>query len=252
MSDLSKQQLILLALLVSFVTSLATGIVTVSLMDQAPQGVTRTISQVIEKTIQQIAPQNSAALSMTIEGQTAAAVRIVSKSVVKLRSKNGSVIGGLGLIVSKDGVILSDKSAVAGLSDYEAVFPNGKSIPVTIVQSQNDGDIIFLAPLVAPSDIEFVPVKIGSSPYLGQTVFSLSGTATQILSQGIITEASVSPVADTLPIKTSISSSKVIIGTPLFDLTGIVMGMRTTSSGDKDGAEFYPIGQLQSVIPKGR
>ena len=38
MEHLNKQQLILLTLLISFVTSIATGIVTVSLMDQAPQG----------------------------------------------------------------------------------------------------------------------------------------------------------------------------------------------------------------------
>ena len=49
MNDLSKQQLILLALLVSFVTSLATGIFTVSLMSQAPQEVVQTINNVVER-----------------------------------------------------------------------------------------------------------------------------------------------------------------------------------------------------------
>src|SRR3989338_3691505 len=38
--NLTKQQIVLVTLLVSFVTSLATGIITVSLMEQEPQGVT--------------------------------------------------------------------------------------------------------------------------------------------------------------------------------------------------------------------
>ncbi|MEK7559744.1 MAG: trypsin-like peptidase domain-containing protein [Patescibacteria group bacterium] len=49
MEDLNKQQLIMLVFLVSFVTALFTGIVTVSLVQQAPQGITQTIQKVIER-----------------------------------------------------------------------------------------------------------------------------------------------------------------------------------------------------------
>ena len=48
--DLNKPQLIMLALLLSFVTSIATGIVTVSLMSQAPPQVAASVNHVIERT----------------------------------------------------------------------------------------------------------------------------------------------------------------------------------------------------------
>lgn len=52
MENLTKTQLILLVLLVSFVTSLVTGIVSVTLVNQAPAQVTQTINRVIEKVVQ--------------------------------------------------------------------------------------------------------------------------------------------------------------------------------------------------------
>lgn len=49
MEDLTKTQLVLLVLLVSFVTSVVTGIVTVTLVDQAPEPLRDTIHKVVER-----------------------------------------------------------------------------------------------------------------------------------------------------------------------------------------------------------
>ena len=49
MDELNRTQMIMLVLLTSFITSLATGIVTVSLMNQAPIPLTQTVHKVIEK-----------------------------------------------------------------------------------------------------------------------------------------------------------------------------------------------------------
>ena len=53
--DLSKSQLLLLMLLVNFITSIATGVLTVSLLDQAPATVQQTVNQIVDHTIETIA-----------------------------------------------------------------------------------------------------------------------------------------------------------------------------------------------------
>jgi hypothetical protein len=254
MEHLSKQQLILLALLVSFVTSLSTGIVTVSLMDQAPQGVTRTVSQVIERTIQAAVPQDASVGTATGSGDlTARAVSQVSASVVQLESSHSAGVTGLGLVVSKSGVIVADKTSIAGLGDYVAIMPDGAHISVAVVQMQANGDIVFLAPSSATSTAAFVPIAFGGLPKLGASALSLSGTSTQVLGQGLVTEIVPADLhsdgIDQGHISTTISSHSVMLGSPLFGADGSVVGMLTDSLSKKETADFYPISQLKAVIP---
>lgn len=56
MEHLTKSQLVLLVLLVSFITSVVTGIVTVTLINQAPQPITQTVGKILEKTIEKVVP----------------------------------------------------------------------------------------------------------------------------------------------------------------------------------------------------
>jgi len=57
--DLNKSQLILLAILLSFITSIATGITTVTLLEKAPQSVTVPINRIVRQTVEKIAPDES-------------------------------------------------------------------------------------------------------------------------------------------------------------------------------------------------
>jgi len=54
--DLNKSQLILLAILLSFVISIATGITTVTLMEQAPSSVTTPVTRIVKQTVEKIVP----------------------------------------------------------------------------------------------------------------------------------------------------------------------------------------------------
>lgn len=50
--DLNKTQLLLLTILVNFVTAIATSVLAVSLLDQAPPTVTQTINHIVERTVE--------------------------------------------------------------------------------------------------------------------------------------------------------------------------------------------------------
>ena len=275
MDHLSKQQLILLALLVSFMTSLATGIVTVSLMDQAPSGVTRTVSQVIEKTIQQVSAPESVAVgtvTLSVKDQLANAVASVSPSVVKIEDMRANNIVGLGLVVSREGMIMTDRSIIVPFSSYEAVMSDGTTVPMTIMSTntvssqtnnvQTNNDVVFLQPssnISGASGTVFTPIDPATSFTLGQSVFSLAGTSTAILGQGVITDmasssASTSSLANApSPIGTSIPTVKTSLGGPLFDIQGKIIGVRTSSmsisASDPSASAFESVAPLLSAIP---
>ncbi len=248
MDALSKHQLILVALLVSFVTSLATGIVTVSLMDQAPDSVTRTITQVIQKTVADAAGATStAAISIAVSDQVADATAAVVPSIVHLREGAAGRIAGLGLVVSSAGVIIADKTMIDNLNEPQAIYADGEAIPVSIVRFQVQGDIAFLMPM-RPITQAARPVSFGEAPRLGASVWSLYGSTTYALSQGIVSQIdATNPIPD---IQTSISSANIIPGAPLFDALGSVVGIATRSYAGPNGTSFYPVQGLKGVIPR--
>lgn len=90
--DLNKSQLILLAILLSFITSIATGITTVTLMQQAPSSVTIPINRVVRETVEKI---------QQVEGKTTVNTVVVKEEdlVVDAIAKNQSAVFAL----SKDG-----------------------------------------------------------------------------------------------------------------------------------------------------
>ncbi len=63
--ELTKTQLILLAVLLSFVTSIATGITTVTLMQQAPSSVTVPITRIVRETVEKISPNTTTPTTAT-------------------------------------------------------------------------------------------------------------------------------------------------------------------------------------------
>jgi S1-C subfamily serine protease len=261
MEHLTKQQIVLLTLLVSFVTSLATGIVTVTLMDQAPPGFTQTISRAIDNTVSRALSSNSstnsnAAASVTFEDLSALAVKKVEAGMVKIFDNQGNILG-YGLVLTKDGVILADKSSVDVTGRPQVVTDDGRTIVTTVIRSQVDGDIVFLFPVDIKSAGKLTPIQGWdiSKPILGQTVLAIGGRdashESPTLGQGIVLSYDASSTdTSRATIATSITRFEPRSGSPVFDMKGNVLGLYTSSLSKTDGVKFYPISAVKDAVPK--
>jgi S1-C subfamily serine protease len=264
MEGLTKQQLILLALLVSFVTSMATGIVSVSLMDQAPKSVTQTINRVVERTVEKVMPAsvNSAAgvtketIVVRSDDMVVAAVeqnKVKIVRIMKVRDEYGAAkekFGGLAIAVNNGGLLVADISILAKEVDafgsiipesYKAITADGKFLQVVPVGVNEANSLVFLRAQTAEGKIDttaaWSSVSLGDSNglKLGQTVIAIGGDDTNVISTGIISSL-IGPSGKTLKstdysiIKTDIQFKDAVSGTILLNLSGEVVGMLAGSS----------------------
>jgi len=136
--ELNKSQLIFLAVLLSFVTSIATGITTVILMEQAPSSVTVPINRIVRQTVEKI---------QQVEGKTTVQTVVIKEEdlVVDAIAKNQSAVftvskevfdpltnitdetsAGRGFAISDKGVIVADATLVFSDAKYYVKNGSGK------------------------------------------------------------------------------------------------------------------------------
>jgi S1-C subfamily serine protease len=277
---LTKTQIILLTLLVSFVTSIATGIVTVTLMDQAPPAITQTINRVVERTIETVVPDKSQSASVITKEVTVVvkeedlitdSIEKNSKSVVKIREMNAdgetSRLVGLGIIVSSDGIIATDLSVIKNDQIYIIETASGERFNTNVLIAKSENPSIFLAieiPTVTiakgegKKEIVFSPVTLSSANVFkpGQTVISLTGEERIDVVIGIISglvEDKISTSTSTAKtalsvIKTNINEKDIFIGSPLINIFGEVIGISTHGSVIGKTALFKPVSEIKSML----
>lgn len=251
LEQLSKSQIILLTLLVSFVTSIATGIVTVSLMDQAPPIVAQTINRVIERTVEKIVPTGQTASTIITQEKTivvkesdqiADAVAKVSPSMVRLTasSADDATFFGVGIVVDSAGVIVTDASALGDSADASATFSDGTSARVFVRSRDKENGLAFLE-IATSSEAHaaWKPAAISSGQLsLGESVVALSGKTIARIADGIVV-ALVPPKDGTaLIIETNIADSVLLAGSPLVDIDGGIVGISTWVSRSASSGGF--------------
>lgn len=279
MEKLTKQQIVLVTLLVSFMTSIATGIVTVALMDQAPAGVTQTINRVVERTIEKVvtepATNNKPEVVVTRETivvkEDDKIVESVDKnkaSIVRIYTKTNDegrrVFVGLGTLVSNDGLIMTGDVFADLSGQYLVTVDNNTFYEVKVLPKNKNNSLYFLKVIVDEKNpASFVPVVFSDSSglKLGQTVIAWGGISQNSVSTGIVSslidvegksESSASSSESTtareiIAINTNINLADSLSGGPLLNLYGEVVGLRI-SSGIANGYTFLPSNILKSEV----
>ncbi|MHB1086735.1 MAG: serine protease family protein [Minisyncoccota bacterium] len=246
--QLNKSQIVLLTLLVSFVTSIATGIVTVSLMEQAPPAIAQTVNRVIERTIETVTPS-------TASGQTAAtvvtqektivvketdlmsqAVQKVSPSIVRIynNSEDNPVLLGIGVVLDTKGSVVTDSDALAN-SDYTVAMSDGPRVRMFVNGRDEDSGFAFLQPATSTEAAPiWKPAAIASDrSVLGSTVVGIAGKSVVRILPGVVTAM----LADTV-IDTNISPESILPGSIIINMDGNVIGVSTGAARASSSSGF--------------
>lgn len=279
MEKLTKQQIVLVTLLVSFVTSIATGIVTVALMDQAPPGVTQTINRVVERTVEKIVTppiDNNSAAVITRETIVVKEDEKIVESVDKNKNSimriyantedSGDVAPktfiGLGTIVSKEGLLATGEAFTDQSGKYLVTIDNNKFYDVEVLPKQEKNQFYFLRVIQDEKNpTTFSPVTLSDSNRLklGQTVIAWGGNNRNSVSTGIVSslvdedgkveQASTTSVTvrEIIAINTNINLADSLSGGPLLNLYGEVVGLRVSQS-ISDKYYFLPVNLLKTEV----
>lgn len=256
LEHLNKSQIVLLTLLVSFVTSIATGIVAVTLMQQAPPAITQTVNRIVERTIEKVVPMQVAAAAVATapavtektvvvheSDQITQAVAKAAPIVVRLFGQGKDEQGysielflGLGIVATNDGMIFADATMMSDSASVSVLRSDGVRVLAVVIGRDKDAGIVRLQAATSTEakngDLEtkpllWIPATFVQSPAnLGEAVVTFSGRTSLKIANGIVTALG----GESDPIETSIPSENFGVGSPLITTGGEVLGIATAGS----------------------
>ncbi len=271
--------MILLTMFTSFVISIATGIITVAMLQVAPETVTQTVNHVVEHTIERIVTGTS-----TPERQQPSVVtNNVTKEVTVYTKEDDLVVSAveknqprvatifasepdaetqplaLGFLASRDGLIVANSKGLLGdapvLESYYVSIA-GKVYGAVPVVGQTDGKQLYflkLTGLSATSSLDSVTYGRGD-PKVAQTVVVLggndgTGVFKATLSKMRYSKPDASSTSQTLiGIDTLPRVADQNLGAPVVDLDGQLVGIVVPDQIDNTRAYVYPIMRILENI----
>jgi S1-C subfamily serine protease len=145
---------------------------------------------------------------------------------VQSKSKTGKILEGSGLILTSDGLILTLSDLAP--QNYEIkIFLGEKEFVPKVLQRKNNLALLKVEEKNLPtvSFADFEKIKLGERVFLIGEFFE-NQTPKKVVNEGII------KTFDEKLIQTNISESKNLLGSPLFDIEGQLVGLNTI---DKEG-----------------
>lgn len=261
--SLNTQQIILLCLLVSFMTSIATGITVVSLMQQSPEPVTQTINRVIERTVETVTDRpvveeikeiinpepkkDVVTVVVNQEDQSINAVEKNEKSIARLVTNNSNEeLATLGIVLNQAGDILVDKRSINPRTNYKVKYAQG-TYPVKIDTSFESSDFaIYKISEENPNNFSGANLGDSNSLKLAQSVISLSGATSTSVSVGEVMSLNKDSEGKLNSIKATVNANNVLTGSVILNLSGAIVGFRISSIEDR--TVFIPINTIKSQL----
>jgi hypothetical protein len=231
--DLNKSQLLLLTILVNFIMSVATGILTVSLLDQAPPIVSQTVNRIVEQTVQTVTPGAASVVTKqttvvdkqqdlvvaAISAQASRTVKIYGADAYLINSATAPVVA-IGTYLPKSRAVVT--SAIASLpAQAIIVFPDGSNAAVSLAHTTSAVTIYGFADSAKLPDAP-TPARIAASAVKqGETVIALTQDGSAVT--GIVSRVSADKIYTTLP--------ATPVGSGAVDLDGDLLGISADGAG---------------------
>lgn len=243
LEDLNKTQIILLTLLISFITSIATGIITTALLAEAPVGVTQTINRVVERTIEKVsapaATSTPTVKEVTIVKEDDAVFTSIDKAAqgvvrITVRGADGNqMFYALGAIVTKEGLIVSDGQGLVLDGSYTVTLSNGTEVPAAVVSRSTDQNLAIFKIISSNASQTYTPIALAQAdPRLGQTVVGFGGKTDTAVAVGRVSSLVTKTEGTTKAVRavaTDIPSRGETEGGPLVNLAGELVGIKSSS-----------------------
>lgn len=207
------------------------------------------------------------------EESIAAVAKKVSPSVVSILSSSTQLsffnqpveqqAAGTGMIVSKDGYVLTNKHVVDGANTVTVILPDGKTYKeVKVLGTDPLNDIAFLK-ISGVSDLPAVTLGESKTVRIGQSVVAIgnalgqyqntvtsgiiSGTGRPVVAGSGGSASSTESLNDLIQTDAAINSGNS--GGPLLNLKGQVIGINTAIAADAQGIGFsIPIGAAKGML----
>lgn len=241
--DLSKTQLLLLTILVNFVTAIATAVMTVSLLDQAPPTVTQTVNRIVERTVESAA---EAPIPGIVTKETTVIVKeedLLSAAIRADGSRRVLVHAGATTTPAiAIGTYLPDKRIVVTATTAELpkeatiAFADGSSAEASLSKSGATITVYGFSDNASLPSVSVPDIVPASELHAGQTIVSLTRDTAAV--SGIVS------LVDAAGIKANVTG--VPPGAAAVNIEGDLIGIATAVPG-----VFAPAERINVLLTEG-